>query len=218
MPAGYAPSLTTLAAVKTELSIPTLTTTDDDYLTSVICRVSDYIASRCNRVFTYSAAWAESVPAYASTKLVVTHTPVVSITSITYNSGAVDSSTYSLSDVNKGWIYRNTGWSWTASFYGNVGQDVYAGSEGNLFVVTYSGGYVTPQQAADAVGTRNLPYDLEDACILGVVSRYRTRGQDRRVTQESLMSASVSYGDGDIGEIPEVASAICRYRRIGTGR
>lgn len=216
MPAGYAPSLTTLATVKTELSIPTLTTTDDAYLTNLISSLSDYISSRCNRVFTYSAAWVENLPAYASTRLIVKHTPVVSITSITYNGGTIASTEYTLADTGKGWIYRATGWYWTASFFSNVGHDPYVGSEGDLYAVTYVGGYVTPQQAVDSVGTRNLPYDLEDACVQAVVSRYQSRGQDRRIMQESLLSASVSYRDVD--EIPEVASAIRRYRRIGTGR
>jgi hypothetical protein len=100
-----------------------------------------------------------------------------------------------------------------------VTQDPYVGSEGDLYTVTYAGGYVTPQQAADNVLlTRSLPYDLEQACVQGVVAMYRGRGQDQRIAQESLLSYSVSYSQSEVEEITAVANVIRRYRRIGTGR
>jgi hypothetical protein len=104
---GYAASLTTLTTVKTEMSITS--STDDDYITYLIKAVSDHIAGRCNRNFTYSAAWSEAVPAYAQTRLIVTHTPVVSVTSITYNGSTVSSDAYSLADAGKGWIFNRSG-------------------------------------------------------------------------------------------------------------
>jgi hypothetical protein len=212
---GYAASLTILTTCKTEMSVTS--STDDDYITYLIKAVSDYIASRCNRNFTYSAAWSENVAAYAQPRLIVTHTPVISVTSITYNGSTISSDTYSLVDAGKGWIFNRSGWYWTAALYPNIAQDPYVGSENALYAVTYAGGYVTPQQAADNVAlTRSLPYDLEQACVQGVVSLYRARGQDQRISQESLLSYSVGYRE--VEEVSAVANVIRRYRRIGTGR
>lgn len=213
---GYAPSLTTLETVKSDLGLAV--TTYDDVLTYLIKVASDAIANRCNRNFTYSAAWVENVPSYGQTRLVVTHTPVLSVTGISYRDSDVLSTTdVVIADAGKGWLTSQHGWMTAHSLVSNVtGGTAYAGGELNAYRITYAGGYVTPQQAADAVGARTLPYDLEHACVMAVGSLYRGRGQDRRISSEGLLSYNVSYRE--VEELPEVASVIRRYRRIGTGR
>jgi len=72
------------------------------------------------------------------------------------------------------------------------------------------------------VGPRTLPYDLEQACIDGVVSLYRQRGTDGHIASEALGDASVSYravntaiGTGSGGMLPDhVLAQLAAYRRI----
>ncbi len=213
---GDAASLTTLATVKTELG---LTSTDkDDYLQYLIKVSSEHLSRKCNREFHYSAAWTEAVPAYGSSRLIVTHTPVISVASVTYYDGVVDSAGYILSDSVKGWIFNRSGWRSSISRLVNVAaDDTYAGSESNDYTVVYAGGYVTPQQVIDTPAlTRTLPYDLEHACVQHVASLFLNRGQDRRIASDGLMSYNVTYRDAD--ELPVFAAVVRRYRRVGTGR
>ncbi len=211
------PSLTTLARVKTELGISG--TADDAHLQDLILASSDMLTSRCNRHFHYAPNWVDEVPSYGQHRLIVRHAPLLEVTSITYDGGLVDAGNYSISDAAKGWIFSRGGWLSMGSLWGGVVQPFpYAGSEVNAYTIVYAGGYVTPQQASDdPLLTRTLPYDLELACIQATVSLYRAKGQDRRIASESLLSYSVAYKDS-MAEVPEVASVIRRYRRIGTSR
>ena len=222
---GDAASLTTLATVKTELGLPHPTNPADadavaidTYLEYLIKVASEQVSRRCNREFHYNAAWSEAVPGYGSSRLILSHTPVWSVASVAYGGGSIAATDYSIADPTKGWIYNRSGWRSTVARLANVASDdVYSGSEGNDYLITYAGGYVTPQQAEDNVLlVRTLPYDLEHAVVQYVVSLYLSRGQDRRIASEGLLSYNVSYREMD--ELPEVTAVVRRYRRVGTGR
>ncbi len=75
---------------------------------------------------------------------------------------------------------------------------------------------MTPEQA----GTRDLPYDLEDACILLVAKRFRRKGKDPGIKSKKLMSYAVTYGGQGAGDsvmgIPaEIAHMLNPYKRLG---
>lgn len=213
-------ALTTLAAVKTELSISD--SGSDDILTELINRASGLIEAHCDRHFEYSAAVAEAAAGFGLTMLQVARTPLLSLTSITYDTATVDSDSYSIHSAGAGTIYREGGWVWTAGSLANIARDPLPGTEQKLYTVTYAGGYVTqPQVDDDGTLTRTLPYDLEQACILAVVQSYRQLGRDRAIKSESLLKYSVSYGSpppssivGGSGLPPEVEAMLNPYVRI----
>ena len=128
----------------------------------------------------------------------------------------MDSTNYEVENADAGFIRRITGgWAWTTRSAGGVTHDPLAGAEESLYTVTYTGGYVTPQQAADdAELTRDLPYDIERAVIDMVKALYWGRGRDPGVRGKSVSRASVQYG-GALMELPNVQTVIARYRRIG---
>lgn len=131
-----------------------------------------------------------------------------------------DPTTYLIENKNAGIIYRTTGsYGLTGAtglsptnIYGrdlgwpNLGQpgdDIMSSpmptTERPGLSVRYDSGWITPQQdlASDgvtAIGNRDLPYDLEEACILGVVSQWTKRGRNRDVQSETMNTGiSVTY-------------------------
>lgn len=215
MPVALAPNaLANLATVKAELGITV--TTHDDFLTRAINIASQSIEMYCNRKFSYNAAKVEKVAGFGTQNLIATLTPLKSITSIKFDAALVAATDYSIADANAGFIFRDTGWLWTAASIRGVTYDPYPGSEKAQYELTYAGGYIT-QPRVDAIPllTRDLPYDLEDACVRLVSQRYADKGGELGIKSESLMSYSVSYGEDDPSGIPsEVRSILDRYARI----
>lgn len=208
-------ALTTLSDVETELGD---TSPADAYIQRLINAVSEQIAAYCGRTFYYEEAIEEDVPGYGNTLIHVSRTPLLSIDSITFEGSTVDSDDYSIYSADAGSIFTSYGWYWTACSNTSPAPIGLVGTEDKDYTVTYDGGYVTPQQAADDENlTRSLPYDLEDACIREVVTRYRNKARDLSVTSEKLGSAAVSYRDasGSAGFwSPGVKEVLDKYRRI----
>lgn len=212
-------ALTTLTRVKTELGISG--SGEDSYLEGLIDSVSGRIASFCNRTFQYGEDIEETVPGYAWTALLLSRCPIVEIDSIVLDGSTVSADSYKIKSANAGIVYNETGWAWTALSGGSVAGDRLAGTEDPLYVITYTGGYVTPQQAADDVTlTRNLPYDLEDACVEWITVRYLRKGADPRLQGERLLSWSAQYSvtAQQSTEMPEsIAAVLRRYKRHAQG-
>ena len=203
--------LTLLATVKTELSISA--STDDTYLERLIETASDMIEAYCNRTFSYTAAIVETVRSYGFTDLRVSRMPLKTITSITLDGSTVSSSNYTLHNANAGIIHSRYGWGWSAAVFQAAEYHGMKGTERAPYTVTYNGGFVCPAQT----GTRDLPYDIEDACIQLVAARYRSRGRDPYVTSETIGAASESRGGTATAEsygLPDQVKLILnRYRR-----
>jgi hypothetical protein len=208
-------ALTTLATVKDELGISD--TSQDDRLGRLINVVSDAIEHYCGRLFQKTSR-IEPVAPSGTLRLVLTHAPLTSITSIVdTDDSTVDATTYSIEDAAAGIVLGDSAWP-AADLAIGIAQDPVPGT-GKKLTVTYVGGYVLPNDG----GTRTLPYDLEDACVRAVVTRYRMRGRDGTVASEAMGDASVSYfgtntaigrGVGG-GELPDdVIPTLDRYRRF----
>jgi len=221
MPVAIAANaLTNLASVKAELGIATGDTSQDDFLTRAINSASALIERYCNRPFSYAAAEVEKLAGYGTTRLVVKRTPLKTITSIAFDGATILATDYAIEDAEAGFIFRRTGWLWTASNISGVVYAPYPGSEEKLYQVTYAGGYVTPAQVDAApvppppAPVRDLPYDLEDAAIRLAVQRYHDKGSELGISSESLMSYSVSYGGKSVNGIPEeIATLLNGYAR-----
>lgn len=201
--AGDPNNLTTLATLKAELKISV--STFDAVLSTYISWASSFVSDQCNRVFYYRRNVIEPVVGFATPNLQVrVATPIDVLTvptpplTITLDSGGVDPQTYFVKDAKAGIIFNQSGWFWTASTLPNVRQNPYPGQENPLYTITYSGGFVTPQQALDnpsdpILSVRTLPPDLEMITIIICVYLYRHQGVDPMIESEHLMSYGIGY-------------------------
>lgn len=196
-----ASALTLVATVEDELGVDALGETTR--LERYIHVASDAIAMYLGRPIHYATDIEETHPLVdGATRLMLERYPVVGAVAA-YDGSAelLDVSTY-VSESATGILSRSAGWL-TAT------------------TVVYSGGWVTPRQVElDAALERTLPYDIEHACVMTVVSLRRSKGRDSSVASEAIGPASVSYGGlntaigrGAGGVIPDTALAILnRYR------
>lgn len=211
--------LTTQARLQQELR--TYIAGDDAELVDIILEASEYLANRCNRDLFYAYNFTENLAAYASTNLQVQrHTPIDTTQPVTvvFDAAVFDPGIYTISNPELGYIFNKTGWYWTAPLLPNVQQDPFPGYENKLYEVTYSGGWVTPQQAIDnpddpVLSIRTLPYDIERACLMVCVWLYRIRGENPLFKSERMMSYSYAYIE-DM-KIPFVEEMVARRRRTG---
>ena len=212
-------ALATLEDLLDELSLDADGGAQDNRLRRYINMASDFIAQVCSRKFERADAIAEGVRTYGGTELIVKRTPVLSVTSITWRGDVVDASTYSVSNAEAGFIFRACGWPWSAGRMQSITWPQVPGTEAQSAVVTYSGGWVTPVQAAAGLfssAPRTLPYDLEDAVLQLAASRFHRQGTDVRVEREDMMSYYATYGTGpDAGMMsPIIRALVERYGRM----
>lgn len=207
-----AQSLTTLAALKAELSLTS--SSDDAYLEALIERASERLVSLCGgRAFHYSAPIVERVAGYATRFLLISRRPLLAIASITAHSTTLTADSYAIHDAQAGVISRVYGaWGQNALGWG-VEREPISGSETREYTVTYSGGWVTPTQATGEL-PRSLPHDIEAACLALAVQEYRQRGRDLSVTSKKVLSASVGYAQGGAALPPSVEQVVMRYREV----
>jgi len=210
-------ALTTVATLADELALSTPDAgSEKARLERYINMASGAIEQFCEREFQQKSR-ALRLPGSGTLHLVLPATPLVSITSIVDDGTTVDASTYRIEDAAAGIVVGDTIWR-QADLVAGIAHDVVPGTGKALLVVTYVAGYVLPNDA----GTRDLPYDLEQAALITAVSLYRSRGADRRIASEAVGDASVTYagantaiGRGEGGIIPDDAVALLKpYRRV----
>ena len=209
-------ALTTLATMRDELGI-----TDDsqnDRLTRMINVASAAAESYTNRTFQRGTRTQKIRPPNGP-RIFLDATPLASITSITDDGATVDSSEYEIEDASAGIVFRSSGWGGRdLTVPRSIVGDVMTGTGKSWLSITYIGGYVLPNDAGD----RDLPYDIEQACILTVTSLFRGRGRDRAVASKATGDASFSFrlpneiiGVGAGGVIPDEAVVLLRpYLRV----
>lgn len=150
-------------------------------------------------------------------------TPVVSVASVVLPDGTTITD-WELESKKLGFLRRLVGWPYTGQVLPGILQvDPLAGSAKPGITVTYTAGWVTPAQAQssgwDSALPRNLPADLEMACILTATALFRGMGRDATVSSESMGDYSVAYrplpaGAGAPEPLPPAAQALAdNYRR-----
>lgn len=211
-----ASALTTLATANDELGLTSDSGTQDARVERYIKAASSQIATFLGRSLHNTAGIIEKLEGYGTPFLYVSRTPLGTLTSIKYDGQLIDSSNYEVHDANEGSIYAKGGFLWTAAVREGMIPEAMAGYERRLYEVTYTGGWICPTQA----GTRDLPEEIEQACLELVVLRWRARGRDPSIKSESLMSWSASYDRGgsdseisDGGMPPAVAEMLRPWRR-----
>lgn len=191
-------ALTTVQTVAEDLGVASGSA--DALLERLIHESSQRVATALDRTLHYTASAVDDVEGYGRRLLLLPRTPLVSVTSIAYveddgTTTPLAADAYAIEDAQAGHVRRVGGsvWSWTGRAAG-IRPRAVAGSAQRRWRVTYTAGWVTPQQAADdPTLTRDLPYDLEALCIQGVVALYRARGSDPAVTRRQVLDASISY-------------------------
>ena len=195
-------ALTTLRDVKLELGISSVDVTHDRYLESLINSTSSQIETFLQRNLSRDAAKVERVSGYGNFTLILSLTPVLSLTSIEIISMTApplfpfDITDVEIKDADAGLIYYRAGWPWTVPRpSGTITADPMPGQEWNVIEATYDGGYDLPASI-----TSTLPADIQRACTVAVSTEYRKRGMDRTIKSEKLMSYSITYDKTGMGE------------------
>jgi hypothetical protein len=208
-------ALTTTATLADELGI-TPAAGDVARLERYINQASEAIERFLGRKLQKTTRTEKLAPS-GTLRLVLANTPLSSITSIVEDGTTVDSDDYAIEDAEAGIVVADEVWGSNDLVHG-IAQDAVRGTGKRDIVVTYIGGYVLPNDG----GTRDLPHDIEAACLITAASLYRARGADRRIASEAVGDASVTYGGvntaigrGAGGIIPDEAAVLLQaYRRV----
>ena len=163
-------ALCLLSDVKTKLGIAQNDTSQDDRLNllikSVSAKIESYIGYKLGR-----GTYSEELHNVNNTQLIqLNHWPLVSVSSVTVNEGAIDDYKIIPEYARWGRLYRGDGW--TGAFYTRgFTHDIVSGAWD--IKVSYTAGYLLPgdtgyQEGADG----SLPYDITIACLDSVALEY----------------------------------------------
>ncbi|MBX6354548.1 MAG: hypothetical protein IRZ05_01695 [Micromonosporaceae bacterium] len=154
-------------------------------LESLIARASDAIVAHCGRPFA-RATYEERLPGYGTQTLLLTRRPVRTVTQVLHNSEPIVD--YVIADPDTGALYREQGWTWTAATGWGLAPQRIGGTERPAFVVTYEAGYLLPGQEG-----RDLPADVEQACIETVIAMIRRQSTDQDITEMRMDDVAVKF-------------------------
>lgn len=184
-------ALTTIEALKSELSIPTEDSSQDAVLARAINAASDAVRRYCGRDFA-RAKVTEHLIGRGSPALLVSLSPIESVEAVAIQGQEVDVSELAIDD-GAGILVRRYG-VWPESDRPNVS-------------VTYVGGWVTPAQASDEL-ERDLPHDIEEACLIIAATRVQSMGQPVDAQALQVEQIRVQFGDGGRQSIPQQAAML----------
>ncbi len=204
--------LTTVDALKQHLGLTT--TSEDEKLADAILAASAAVATYIG-YYPLRQSYRETVAGYGSRTLMVSRTPLTTITTMYYGSTGlvVDATEYVIDNAEAGLIVRDLGFPWSAGVEWDLDSHVVPGSERKSFIIDYTAGWVFTTDA-----DRTLPHDLEHAALEGAKSLYLGRARDGDIAAKTVGDLSVTYrrqGDKPAGSLPdESLSLLERYRRL----
>jgi hypothetical protein len=192
--------LTVLETAKAELGIPTIDTSQDTIIATLIKQASGIVADYCDQVFgeeTVTETFFADAPSEYARSFMLAREPVTAIVSVEIDGATLDPSEYRLAvDGHLHRIDSNSG----------VCQWVLT----QQAVITYTAGYVLLD---------DLPYGIERAALLLIRESHASIGRDPRVRTEDIPGIrSVSYWIGATGPVgalpPDVMTLLKPYRRL----
>lgn len=181
-------ALTTLATIKDELGITD--TSSDTYLERQINVISQKISNYCNRNFKSQTYTDEKYYGTDDIILNLNNYPVTDLTKFELDNKEID-----LDDIT---IKSEEGQLYYEKIFNSNGYVSGISEHRDLktenISITFEAGYILPDQEE-----RNLPYDLEQACIDEIVYKYGNKGnKGKKVSSWGLDKASKSYESDEI--------------------
>lgn len=190
-------ALTDMASVQAELSLTS--PEDDSYLQAQISAASSAISSWCNRVFARESLQEMWRPESPVEVLMLSRTPVVAIASVVEDGITLSATEYE-ADLQAGLVWR-------------LADDYRVKWSGRKITLLYSAGYILPSDAG-----RNLPQDIQRACVLLVTAQHNARGRDPMIRSESAQDVGqATYLDPRAGMEampPQAAALLSPYRCV----
>ena len=206
--------LTTIEAVKRNLGI---TDADqDEPIEDMIQQNSDFITSYTSRVFARQNV-TESFIGKGLPNVELSITPIISISELKLKEAIVTSENFTINDAEAGILQIETGFTSTELAWNTIDRAVspYGVKDWSC---TYIGGYTLPSWQTTGI-PRDLPYDLERACIEMTKSTFHNASLDGSIKTYKIGDTSVTWdksssasGVNNAG-IPTVAANILDYYR-----
>lgn len=205
--------LTTIAVMERELDLND--TALWALLGDLIKQATFQIQKFTGRVFAHEVV-TEGLPGTGTPVLLVTRTPIRSITQITINGTDLPSTEYTIDDTETGSILLHTDstppapqvWPLSAHVVSGLSLFPLLNMESNNVSIQYEGGYKMPGEAG-----RDLPYDLERACLDLCKTFYLERGENPRTIEQKVGDSSETLG-ANSGIPPHVLSRLIPWKRI----
>jgi hypothetical protein len=196
--------LVTLDYVKSRLGI--VSTSSDEILEGFIDEASQIIVDYLDTDLV-KQTYTETVAGTGGTKMVLSRSPIVSISSITLDGTAVTD--YSVMNARAGILYRESGWTLKAQSFSRLTYDPFVNYEEADWTIVYDAGYTLPAGVAPSAGDFELSiafrsyasdmvsYLFRQKSTTGKGLKSRTMGGPDGMSEE-YFSASESIGSTGI--------------------
>jgi uncharacterized phiE125 gp8 family phage protein len=207
--------LTTVTAVKDALGI---TNEDQDALIArVIDGATAAIQNYTHRIYARQT-YEETVQGHNHPMLMLSHSPIVSITSVMCDGDPITD--YVVEDTDNATLYRQVGWAKKAWVGWEVEPAFIPGTETTRYTVTYEAGYLLPGE-----DDRDLPPNVEEAAIItasdwtsnsyhgGGPVKSKTVG-DLKIEYQENMSVVMARQASDPNHIPASARSLLSVRLL----
>lgn len=171
---------------------------------------SQWIINYLNRELVYRASYTEKLRGYGWPRLAVSLYPIIEVTEVKIEGKVVDDfEVYH----KEGILHRDHGWpsvrTWEPSTYLRQPS---RSTEKRTIEVTYTGGYVTPDQAGELGLERTLPADIEMACLELATNYFWQQGKDPRVRRNHSLRTGTWYDTEEL--LKRIAFSLAHYRQV----
>jgi hypothetical protein len=215
-------ALTTLATLKSELSVDPTDSSSDSMLTRMILMATDRVQAYLGRKLCYRTGLVEQYQDQDLDRYLLLKTyPVRVVTSVERldDDGAVIEAVpvrdYELNAPMGSLFHRRGSWYDSGrTLWNDVSHPPFRSNSRPHWRITYSAGYYGPNQMG--ISDRDLPYDIEQAALILAKSAYLNRDQDFRLVREHLLEAANWFDDAAMDR--EVARLLAPYKAVKQAR
>lgn len=151
--------------------------------------------------------YSETLAGSAHPVLLVTHVPIVGTPTVVCDSSPITD--FIVQDAEAGSLYRELGWAVRAWVGWDTEPRERQGTSQLNYTITYEAGYIMPGEE-----DRDLPKQIEQACVETVVAWYRGQRRDPAVKSKKVGDLALTYGDAASGALglPATARALLSRR------
>lgn len=178
----------------------------DDFLNDLIAAASSWFESAIGRPLALQTI-TEGFPGVDRLRLVLGMRPLVSVSAIRYEGGALDASDYRIDDRGAGMLYRDAGW-----FGGNaragygISQNSRLERGAPLLEADYRAGWFLPTMSGTpSANEERLPMRIQQAALTLIQGWYLQRDRDPFASSARVGDVSGSWLDA---EAPKSVQAV----------